>query len=1110
MPLTPHDPDHRIRSPIGRFLALAGCCAILSAGPLAAQVGGRSEIFVGSELETYLRSLQIDGRVGLYPWSIRGFSPREVDRLLERSTAHPWSRRYELGPRTAKGPHIDLVRPQLTTSFNSTFPYGSNDGPVWAGKGLTAALQAGFSARYGPVSLTVAPTVFSTQNAAFELQPNGLEGQLRFADGRFATRIDRPQRFGDGAYTVLDPGQSTLRIDLPVIALGLSTANQHWGPAFENPIVLGNNAPGFPHLFLGSSSPLNLGIAKIHGRLVWGKLSQSDYTSITGSAERRFMSGIVGVITPRGVDGLELGASRFFHEAWPDSGLTISSFSRPFEGILKARLIESGGPENPDNQIGSVFARWVFPRSGFEVYGAWGKEDHPWDLVHLLLEPDHASGYMLGFSKILNSSPEGFFAVRAEMLNLQPAGGLSRVSGQQLPFYIHSRSKQGHTLRGQVLGSAAGVGGAHSLLAVDRYHRGGRWTVQWTRELRQDKGRFAKTGVREPNGFDVVQSLGAEVLVFIGEFDITAGITGAYNFNRNFGSDAFNLNASMSVRSFVGRRNTTTSHLESATSNGRSTIAPESVSDDGLRSQTSPQSLVLSNGDIEERARLSVLLGDIQHRRPLIRSASLLTGPVPGDSGFRWSTIAPEVEMVWNSNLPFSLNRGSLWAGRGRSTRIRGGVRAEWGKAFLIAAPEYVRSQNLEFALPPDSVAPLRAQMGNPFAYPFHVRPESIDMPVRFGDESFSDIYPGQSTLGMKTGKLTLGFSTENESWGPAIRNPIILSENAPGFLHLFVGTSAPIATSAGPIQWRVLLGALRESAYFDTLTSNNTRSFSAFTLTWAPRPLEGLTVGLARAVYAPAAGFIDVADHLFDAFLSNPGRPNDRPIGDSTQVSGPDQIYSFFGRWVFPRSGFEVYAEWARTELPASFQDLLTAPGHTLGYTLGFQWARPLRREQDALRVQAEHTFLEQGTTLRDRPIGVYYTSRAVVQGYTHHGRVLGAAIGPGASSHWLAVDYLRPIWEFGLFGEWIRWDNDALWSAPALSRFGSNSCHRDVTLRGGIRLGFTGPFGRVAASLSRANRMNVFFQNFADCPKGHQNPEGIGLTDIRNTTLELKYSLR
>ena len=123
-----------------------------------------------------------------------------------------------------------------------------------------------------------------------------------------------------------------------------------------------------------------MGIAKIHGRLVWGKLSQSDYTGITGSARRRFMSGIIGVISPKGVKGLELGAARFFHETWPVDGLSLSNFTKPFESILKAGLPDDpNNPspgQSPDNQLASVFVRWAFPQSGFEVYAEYGREDH--------------------------------------------------------------------------------------------------------------------------------------------------------------------------------------------------------------------------------------------------------------------------------------------------------------------------------------------------------------------------------------------------------------------------------------------------------------------------------------------------------------------------------------------------------------------------------------------------------------------------------------------------------------------------------------------------------------------------------------------------------------
>ena len=1098
------------------FLALS----MAAASQLHAQTSGRSEIYAGSELETYIRLLQIDGKAALYPWSIRSFSPKEVDRLLAQPSAHPWAEHYDLGPSSGVRFTFGLVRPSLTTSVNSAFPWGANDGPVWAGRGVTVSVQAGFAARYGPASLTIAPMAFSSQNAAFDLQANGQVGDLRFADSRLPRAIDRPQRFGNGAYSRIDPGQSTLRIDLPVVAFGASTANQYWGAARKHPILLGNNAAGFPHLFLGSSAPLDVGIAEIHGRLVVGKLSQSDYTDITGSARRRFMSGIIGVISPKGVTGLELGAARFFHETWPRGGLSLGNFTKPFESILKVGLAEPDDPgspgQSPDNQLASVFARWAFPKSGFEVYAEYGREDHNWDLRDFILEPDHSGGYVLGLTKILRSSPENFHAIRAETMNLQVS---QLIHGRnESPFYKHGKQRQGHTERGQILGASAGNGGSATLLAVDRYHRNGRWTAFWSRELRQDVASFWKSGVRTSPGFDVQHALGGEVVRFGDRFDIAAGIAGVYNLARNFGNDAFNLNAHFSVRSNWGSARPETGEDPDpappvAQASNKPRWREQAVED------TRATPLVLVDDPTVDRDRLRELIGDVEPNRHLLRSASQLTPRIGNETRAALRPLAPEVEWVRNSGLAFSLNQGTLWAGRGNNVRLRAGFQAEWGRVSLIVAPELTHSENSDFELPDPRVTPLADQRGNPFADPFHVGPNSIDQPIRFGDASFSTIHPGQSTLAVHVGAATLGLSTENEWWGPGIRNAIVLSDNAPGFTHFFARTGQPISTPIGTFEGRLLLGALRESSYFDDLPANDTRSFSGFAVTWQPPALDGLTLGVTRAVYRPVDGTSDVLPQLFDVFLSFPGRPDDRPLTlrkanddvtrlpDLTQRPGPDHIYSLFGRWVFPRSGVEVYGEYSRTEFPASFRDWLEAPGHTQGYTLGLQWARALRGGQDALRLQTEHTYLERSTTFRDRPVGRYYTSRAVSQGYTNQGRVLGAAIGPGASSHWLALDYLGPSWEVGLFGERVRWNNDALLDLPVIPFTDRLWCKHDVTVRGGIRGGTSTPIGRFSASLSTGTRLNVFFQHFTVCGRSPIPPAVI---DINNTTLELKYSLR
>ena len=537
-----------------RWGALWALLVMLTSLPLAAQAGagmdGRAEVFVGSELEEYLRLLQIQGKSELYPWSIRALSPREVDRLAPRDTMHPWADRYDLQPDRSGSFQWNLVRPEVRTIYNSAFPYGSNDGPIWAGRGLTTAVQAGVLARYGSLSVTFAPIWFRAENAPFDLMPNGRTGRLVFADGRYPTTIDLPQRFGNDPYSRLDAGESTVRLDLPLLTAGVSTAVQHWGPAIEYPLVLGSNAPGFLHGWIGTSTPLNLGIGRLHARVVWGRLEQSEYSSVRGAASRRFMSGVVSAFAPRGLPGLEIGGARFFHTSWPADGLSWDNFAQPLEALFKTSLEDQeDGPDpksDAGNQLLSVFGRWVFPASGFELYGEYGREDHSWNMRDLILEPDHNSAYMLGFWKAWQREGRRFVAVRGEVLDAQRSH-LSRVR-YQTPFFRHGQTRQGHTQRGQTLGAPAAFGGAGAILAADVYHERGRWTLSWRREMRQDRDVSQATGTSDDEGLDVVHALGAEALFFLERFDVTGGLEGAYELNRNFADDGFNLHLLLGVR----------------------------------------------------------------------------------------------------------------------------------------------------------------------------------------------------------------------------------------------------------------------------------------------------------------------------------------------------------------------------------------------------------------------------------------------------------------------------------------------------------------------------------------------------------------------------------
>jgi hypothetical protein len=554
---------------IALVTTLAGFSRIAPAQSPVTTGSLRHEVFVSSLADSYLRYLQTVGKVPEHPWSIRGFSERELNSMIPADSAHPWHDRFVDEAREYGSLWIGTIKPQASVRFNSGFAYGSNDGPIWAGRGLTSAVQAGFFANWKWISLTVAPIAFRAENSDFDIVSTGRTGAGAFANPDFGG-VDVPQRFGNSSYSQIDPGETTLRVDVPYVTAGISTANQGWGPGQQFPILLGNNAAGFPHIFLGSSEPIDLWIMKLHGRVFWGELFQSDYSNVTGPSEyvspaepgtKRFATGLIVVIKPRGLTGLELGGSRFFHSIWPTSGIPRSYFTKVFQGLLKKNL-KADPIEDPrlptgslsqgisDNQLVSIFARWVLPHSGFEIHTEYGRDDHSYDFRDLQQEPDHSRSYSIGARKVFNSSAERLTAARVEILNFQ-LPQLSRYRGEG-EMYVHGLIRQGHTNKGQLLGADAGVGvGAGSVVAVDRFTKAGRWTATWTRIVRRENGDYTLVGIRNPRSIDVSHALGFERSAVMSDFEITTGLTLVREFNRDFKSDATNVNAIVSARYLI-------------------------------------------------------------------------------------------------------------------------------------------------------------------------------------------------------------------------------------------------------------------------------------------------------------------------------------------------------------------------------------------------------------------------------------------------------------------------------------------------------------------------------------------------------------------------------
>jgi hypothetical protein len=328
-----------------------------------------------------------------------------------------------------------------------------NNGAMWAGRGFAAAASAGFTVRTGPFSAAIYPVAAAHENRKFVLAPVNATG---YSPLTYAGHIiDWPQRFGEEAFWTLSPGQSYVRVDAFGLSAGVSTENMWLGPAQRLPLLMGSSAPGFPHAFIATGRPIDIYIGRVEAQAFTGRLGESDYFDNDDDNDARQLSGLSAVFEPRFAPGLFIGFNRMFlaRFSWNPNALIID----PYVDVR----------ENPvsDNQLVSLYARWLLPTAGFEVYAEWAREDH-WDgWKDLLLEPDHSQAYMLGFQKTgsLGTAQLRWFG---ELAHLESALSLRGGRGI-IPFYTHSGLTQGFTHEGQLLGAWIGPGSDAQLLGVE-------------------------------------------------------------------------------------------------------------------------------------------------------------------------------------------------------------------------------------------------------------------------------------------------------------------------------------------------------------------------------------------------------------------------------------------------------------------------------------------------------------------------------------------------------------------------------------------------------------------------------------------------------------------
>jgi hypothetical protein len=240
---------------------------------------------------------------------------------------------------------------------------------------------------------------------------------------------------------------------------------------------------------------------------------------------------------------------------------------------------------------------------------------------------------------------------------------------------------------------------------------------------------------------------------------------------------------------------------------------------------------------------------------------------------------------------------------------------------------------------------------------------------------------------------------------------------------------------------------------------------------------------------------------HLLDP-LTNVGTPNAVGRADSTQFPGKDQLFSVFANWRLPEDGAEIWAEFARAEFPQSVRDFFESPNRSEALTIGVQKVQDAWKDW-TWRVGAEYTQTNQSSTYRERPMGWWYTSRAVQAGFSQKGQVIGAMIGPGSVTQRLNLDFAGPKFAFGVFLYRIKWDDDSFFTIPRPD--GGGFCKHDVSLAAGLRGAARTHVGAFEGSITSQNRLNLYWQALGYC---FDNTEL--QIDTRNLSLEFRFHPR
>ena len=338
-----------------------------------------------------------------------------------------------------------------------------------------------------------------------------------------------------------------------------------------------------------------------------------------------------------------------------------------------------------------------------------------------------------------------------------------------------------------------------------------------------------------------------------------------------------------------------------------------------------------------------------------------------------------------------------------------------------VSSGIYFKNKRWEFQFQPEIIYSNNAPFEtfkhdnyDPIWWSYYKWLNNIDAPEQFGIKPILKAFPGQSKIQFNFYKdISVGISTQNIWWGPGIKNSLLMTNNAAGFLHLSLQTNKPIVTKWGAIEAQMVFGKLDNSGIFPpdtnrvmnavklyTTKPTNWRYFTGYTFSFQPKWVPGLFLGASKStsIYNnKMSGPLDLVP--FAGLL----------VSNAEKANLKASYGSIFFRYVLKEARAEVYAEYGRNDRGATIVNLITDKNYNRGYVVGFRKITNANRHHLRFEVTTEFTNLQATNAQEIYNAKSWYINTNVRQGYTQLGKILGAGIGPGSKSESSGISVLK-----------------------------------------------------------------------------------------------------